>query len=76
MSDKQNLGPGSTKDRLDAALEWNAASERQAGKRTAADEADAREAARDDDRKRERASAAAAGREVPDLEDDAGDRGC
>jgi hypothetical protein len=73
MSDKQNLGPGSTKDRLDAALEWNAASERQAGKRTADDEAAAHQAARDDDRKR---STPAAGSEVPDLEDDAGDRGC
>lgn len=72
MSDKQNLGPGSTKDRLDAALEWNAATERQAGKRRSEDaDDDVR-----DESERARESGAAAGSEFPGLEDDAGDRGC
>ncbi|HKY90359.1 MAG TPA: hypothetical protein VJM11_04935 [Nevskiaceae bacterium] len=65
MSDKQHLGPGSTKDRLDAALDWNAAIERQAGKQAA------------EERRRPRMDGAAAGSEVPDPEADApGDRGC
>lgn len=51
MSEKQNLGPGSTKDRLDAALEWNAATERQAGKKRP-EEASAKARREDDDRKR------------------------
>lgn len=78
MSDKQNLGPGSTKDRLDATLEWNAAIERQSGKKRKEDEAGdfpPRDTA--DDRKRQQPEGAAAGSEVPDLDpDSAGDRGC
>jgi hypothetical protein len=78
MSDKQYLGRGSTKDSLDAALDWNAAIERQAGKKLKEGEAgDPPRRDTADDRKREKSEGAAAGSEVPDLDQDsAGDRGC
>lgn len=68
MSDKQRLGSGATKDRLDTVLEWNAAFERQCGKPMPTEEPGSGKARMPE--------GAGAGSEIGDIDDEPGGRGC